>query len=152
MSDTDTADAADYAGPTTEERLEHALRLLASARASNDATGALIRMAMTQVANERERAVRAEQECARLRQTIGELTAAPQDSAACGDPVVERVVAMLRSRARLGMAKYKTTLARTDLDEAGWLKHATEEAADWLLYTRRAWELACQDGLSERGA
>lgn len=70
MSDTTTAEAADYAGPTTEERLDHALRLLASARASNHATGSLIRMAMTQVADERERAVRAEQECARLRAEI----------------------------------------------------------------------------------
>jgi hypothetical protein len=107
---------------------------------------------VARAADERERAVRAEIECARLRQTIADMTAAPQDSEACGDPVVERVVAMLRSRARLGMAKYKTTLARTDLDEAGWLCHAMTESADMTLYLRRAWELACQDGLSERGA
>ena len=80
------------------------------------------------------------------------LTTAPQDSQACSDPVVERVVAMLRRRSRVGMAKYGVSLARLDLDDSDWLKHALEESADLTLYLRRAWEIACQDGLSERGA
>ena len=53
------------------------------------------------------------------------------------DPIVEKVVARMRERSAVGQAKYGTTLARTDLGMLDWLKHAQEEAMDWICYLER---------------
>lgn len=72
MSDTAETDAEQDTGPSVAERLDHALRLLAASRAREAATGPQIREAMMRVADERERAVRAELEVARLTALLAE--------------------------------------------------------------------------------
>lgn len=44
---------------------------------------------------------------------------------------------LLAERERFGLAKYGTTVDRTDLQAADWLQHAIEEASDLLLYLIR---------------
>jgi hypothetical protein len=56
------------------------------------------------------------------------------------DPIVAAVRADLLARSERGQAKYGTTLARTDLTRAEWLRHAYEEALDLALYLRRLME------------
>lgn len=173
-------DDTDDTAPSVAERLDNALRLLAASRAREEAIGPLIRDAVARAADERERAVRAEQEVARLTALLAEARqdladaerdvanhaitidragamwreerAARQAAEACGDPVVERMVALLRQRAGRGLAKYGTTLARLDLDLADWLTHAIEEGCDLTLYMLRARDAAQEDGLAGRGA
>ena len=48
----------------------------------------------------------------------------------CVDPIVEAVVSKLRSRSRVGVDKYKTTLDRDDLSLDQWLQHLQEELMD----------------------
>ena len=48
----------------------------------------------------------------------------------CSDPIVEAVVSKLRSRSRVGVDKYKTTLDRDDLSLDQWLQHLQEELMD----------------------
>ena len=55
----------------------------------------------------------------------------------CGDPHVEAVVALLRARARRGLAKYGTTLARGDLDRLAWIQHLQDELLDAANYAER---------------
>lgn len=54
------------------------------------------------------------------------------------DPIVAAVQRDLAQRSAKGVAKYGTTLARTDLGHADWLRHAYEEALDLACYLRRA--------------
>ena len=54
------------------------------------------------------------------------------------DPIVSMVIAQFRSRSKLGIEKYNTTLAETDLSLVEWLEHAKEEAMDQVLYLERA--------------
>lgn len=54
------------------------------------------------------------------------------------DPIVEAVRADLLQRSQLGIAKYGTTLARTDLSLRDWLQHAYEETLDQANYLKRA--------------
>jgi hypothetical protein len=44
---------------------------------------------------------------------------------------------LLAERERVGLAKYGTTVDRTDLQAGDWLQHAIEEASDLLLYLIR---------------
>jgi hypothetical protein len=53
------------------------------------------------------------------------------------DPHVEAVRAKLRARSIAGQQKYGTTLARTDLDDLDWIRHAQEEALDLAVYLER---------------
>jgi hypothetical protein len=53
------------------------------------------------------------------------------------DQIVLRVLARFNERSQVGIAKYKTTLERTDLDTLQWLTHAQEEAMDFVLYLER---------------
>lgn len=46
------------------------------------------------------------------------------------DPIVERVREKLLSRSQAGIAKYGTTLARTDLTRREWLQHLQDELLD----------------------
>ena len=48
------------------------------------------------------------------------------------------VIAQFRSRSKLGIEKYNTTLAENDLSLVEWLEHAKEEAMDQVLYLERA--------------
>lgn len=53
------------------------------------------------------------------------------------DPHVESVRAKLAQRSAVGVAKYGTTTARTDLSHVAWLRHAQEEAMDLAVYLER---------------
>jgi hypothetical protein len=53
------------------------------------------------------------------------------------DKIVLRVLSRFSERSQVGIAKYKTTLERTDLDTLQWLTHAQEEAMDFVLYLER---------------
>ena len=53
------------------------------------------------------------------------------------DPYVKSVKQKMDSRSARGISKYGTTLARTDLTELDWLRHAQEEAMDLALYLER---------------
>ena len=53
------------------------------------------------------------------------------------DKIVLRVLARFSERSQVGIAKYNTTLERTDLDTLQWLTHAQEEAMDFCLYLER---------------
>jgi hypothetical protein len=54
------------------------------------------------------------------------------------DPIIEAVRADLLRRSAAGIAKYGTTLARTDLSLRDWLQHAYEETLDQANYLKRA--------------
>ena len=54
------------------------------------------------------------------------------------DPIVESVREDLLQRSQLGIRKYGTTLARTDLTLRDWLQHAYEEHLDAANYLKRA--------------
>lgn len=51
--------------------------------------------------------------------------------------IEDAVVAKLQKRAEAGLAKYGTTMERTDLTYLDWLKHAQEEAMDLAVYLER---------------
>ena len=53
------------------------------------------------------------------------------------DKIVLRVLARFSERSQVGIAKYNTTLERTDLSTLEWLTHAQEEAMDFVLYLER---------------
>jgi hypothetical protein len=53
------------------------------------------------------------------------------------DQIVIRVLSRFAERSQVGIAKYKTTLERTDLSTLEWLTHAQEEAMDFVLYLER---------------
>lgn len=48
------------------------------------------------------------------------------------------MIEMIASRQRLGIAKYKTTVADNPLSLRQWLVHQQEELADALVYCTRA--------------
>lgn len=53
------------------------------------------------------------------------------------DPIIEAVVKKLRSRSRVGIKKYGTTLAennKVDSDPCYWLRQMQEEAMDFINY------------------
>jgi len=52
----------------------------------------------------------------------------------CNDAVVERNVALLRDRSRVGVAKYGVTLAGAGYSPRQILQHALEEALDLANY------------------
>lgn len=54
------------------------------------------------------------------------------------DSVVEAVRADLLRRSQFGIAKYGTTLDRTDLSLRDWLQHAYEECLDQANYLKRS--------------
>jgi hypothetical protein len=53
------------------------------------------------------------------------------------DQIVIRVLSRFAERSQVGIAKYKTTLERTDLNTLQWLTHAQEEAMDFVLYLEK---------------
>ena len=54
------------------------------------------------------------------------------------DQIVEAVRADLLQRSQFGIAKYGTTLERTDLNLRDWLQHAYEECLDQANYLKRS--------------
>ena len=53
------------------------------------------------------------------------------------DQIVIRVLSRFAERSQVGIAKYNTTLERTDLNTLEWLTHAQDEAMDFCLYLER---------------
>ena len=53
------------------------------------------------------------------------------------DPIIESVREKLAYRSRIGIAKYGTTMARTDLSRLDWLIQAQEELLDGAVYLER---------------
>lgn len=51
--------------------------------------------------------------------------------------IEESIIARIRERREAGRAKYGTTMERTDLTRADWLRHAQEEALDLAIYLER---------------
>tara|TARA_R110002095_G_scaffold170519_1_gene148118 strand:- start:118 stop:306 length:189 start_codon:yes stop_codon:yes gene_type:complete len=49
------------------------------------------------------------------------------------DSVCEKIL----SRAKVGKAKYGTTMERTDSSRLDWLRHAQEEAMDMVVYLEK---------------
>ncbi len=63
---------------------------------------------------------------------------ARDDEATCSSSSVENaVVAMIRSRGKVGRRKYRTTMDRKDLHPDEWVQHYQEELADALQYAER---------------
>lgn len=59
------------------------------------------------------------------------------------------VIADLQAREARGVAKYGTTVDRTDLTLREWLNHAYEECLDQAVYLKRAMKrLATKEGTS----
>jgi hypothetical protein len=53
------------------------------------------------------------------------------------DPIVEAVRARLHQRSQVGIAKYGTTTARSDLSLFDWANNSLEEALDLAVYLQR---------------
>jgi len=53
------------------------------------------------------------------------------------DSIVASVIEKFRSRSEFGIAKYGTTLDRTDLGILDWIQHAQEELMDGILYLEK---------------
>lgn len=55
--------------------------------------------------------------------------------------VENKVCIKILDRAEVGAKKYGTTMDRTDLSTADWIKHAQEEAMDLAVYLEKILEL-----------
>lgn len=53
------------------------------------------------------------------------------------ETVEEIVIDKIRIRQRSGLAKYGTTMQRTDLSRRDWLEHAQQEAMDLAIYLEK---------------
>lgn len=53
------------------------------------------------------------------------------------DSIVESVINKFKDRSIIGIEKYGTTLDRNDLTTTEWIKHAQEEAMDFVLYLEK---------------
>ncbi len=71
-------------------------------------------------------------------QAVRQLVAIPEGANSSGDAIVDETISMLLARAKLGQAKYGTTLMRNDLMLLDWMRHAIEESLDRTLYMIRA--------------
>jgi hypothetical protein len=66
------------------------------------------------------------------------------------DPIVEEVREDLLRRSQLGIAKYGTTLDRTDVDLKGFLTHLYEEILDSANYIKRTIKEIEKDGTTKQ--
>ena len=53
------------------------------------------------------------------------------------DSIVASVIEKFKNRSAVGIAKYGTTLDRTDLGILDWIQHAQEELMDGILYLEK---------------
>jgi hypothetical protein len=51
--------------------------------------------------------------------------------------VEEKIIAQIKQRAAAGLAKYGTSMRRTDLSVHDWLQHAKEEMLDGAIYLQK---------------
>jgi hypothetical protein len=59
--------------------------------------------------------------------------------------VENKVCIKILDRAEVGEKKYGTTMDRTDLSTADWIKHAQEEAMDLAVYLEKILELLTRE-------
>ena len=59
--------------------------------------------------------------------------------------VENKVCIKILDRAEVGEKKYGTTMDRTDLSTADWIKHAQEEALDLAVYLEKILELLTKE-------
>lgn len=64
------------------------------------------------------------------------------------DSIVESVIDKIKSRSVLGIAKYNTTLDRTDFTTTQWIDAAIEEQMDNILYLTRLKKELIKNGIS----
>lgn len=57
--------------------------------------------------------------------------------------IEDNVCELIQKRKKLGLAKYGTSMERTDLSEKEWLQHAQEEALDFAVYLEKLKTEAC---------
>ena len=53
------------------------------------------------------------------------------------DSIVQAVIKKFQQRSEVGIAKYGTTLDRSDLKTVDWIRHAQEELMDAILYLEK---------------
>ena len=53
------------------------------------------------------------------------------------DKIVELVIDKFKERSNTGIKKYGVTMDRNDLSFQDWIKHAQEEAMDFILYLEK---------------
>ena len=53
------------------------------------------------------------------------------------DKIVKKVIDKFKQRSEAGIKKYGLTLERNDLSFQDWIKHAQEEAMDFILYLEK---------------
>jgi hypothetical protein len=53
------------------------------------------------------------------------------------DKIVKKVIDKFKQRSEAGIKKYGVTLDRNDLSFQDWIKHAQEEAMDFILYLEK---------------
>lgn len=53
------------------------------------------------------------------------------------DSIVQAVIKKFQERSDVGIAKYGTTLDRSDLKTVDWIRHAQEELMDAILYLEK---------------
>jgi hypothetical protein len=53
------------------------------------------------------------------------------------DKIVKKVIDKFKQRSNTGIKKYGVTLERNDLSFQDWIKHAQEEAMDFILYLEK---------------
>jgi hypothetical protein len=68
-----------------------------------------------------------------IQKTLKEITITTENT----DSVVFSIIEKIKSRADVGMEKYKTTLDRQDLSTVDWIIHAQEELMDAILYLEK---------------
>ncbi len=64
------------------------------------------------------------------------------------DSIVESVIDKIRTRSETGIAKYGTTLDRTDYSPIDWIDAAIEEQMDNILYLTRLKKDLIANGIS----
>lgn len=63
------------------------------------------------------------------------------------DPIVKQVTDKFKARSKVGIEKYKTTLADNELSLDEWLNHAIEEQMDNILYLTKLREELKKKGI-----
>ena len=53
------------------------------------------------------------------------------------DSIVQAIIKKFQERSDVGIAKYGTTLDRSDLKTVDWIRHAQEELMDAILYLEK---------------
>ena len=66
--------------------------------------------------------------------------------------IEDQVCADIQTRASLGLAKYGTTVERTDLSQSEWVQHAYEECLDMAVYLKRLRGESCSLSKSDKQA